>query len=280
MLKLYHGKGSVCSIKVRIGLAEKQLDWESCLVDLPKGEQFAPEYLRLNPNAVVPTLLDDGFVVIESSVILQYIDTLSDENILMPGDVKARTNTLVWLVRCLDSHAAINTMTFSTVGREKIIGSKTPAEIKESIIRMPNPKAASKRWDLIENGTSSQHLIGDFFTLYRLFADMQTLLKESSWLTGNAYGMTDTAILAYVDRLDRLAMSGLWEERFPAISNWLKASKSRSSYGKAIDPFISQNETENTRHAGEKIWPQVKQRWEGFLKTHAHDSPHHEGGCP
>lgn len=267
MLKLYHGKGSVCSIKVRIGLAEKNLIWESCLVDLQKGEQFAPEYLRLNPNAVVPTLVDGGFVVTESSVILQYIDTLSDEYILMPGDDKARTITLIWLLRCLDIHAAINTMTFSTVGREKIIASKTPAEIADSISKMPNPKAASKRRDLIENGISSQHLIGDFFTLHRTFTDMQTVLEKSSWLTGNHYKMADTAIIAYVDRLDRLGMSGFWEERFPAISNWLMAAKSRSSYENAIDPFVSQNETENTRNAGERHWPQVKQRWDGFLKT-------------
>ena len=96
MLKLYHGKGSVCSIKVRIGLAEKCLNWKSYLIDLQKGEQFAPEYLKLNSNAVVPTLVDGDFVVIESSVILQYIDNLSDENILMPGDVKARTITQIW----------------------------------------------------------------------------------------------------------------------------------------------------------------------------------------
>ena len=107
MLKLYHGKGSVCSIKVRIGLAEKKLDWESLHVDLPKGEQFSPEYLKINPNAVVPSLLDGDFVVIESSVILQYIDTLSDENILMPRDDKVRTTTLIWLLRCLDIHAGL-----------------------------------------------------------------------------------------------------------------------------------------------------------------------------
>lgn len=267
MLKLYHGKGSVCSIKVRIGLAEKCLNWESSLIDLQKGEQFAPQYLKLNPNAVVPTLVDGDFVVIESSVILQYIDNLSDENILMPGDDKARTTTLIWLLRCLDIHAAINTMTFSTVGREKIIASKTPEQIEISISKMPNPKAASKRRDLIKNGVASQHLIGDFFTLYRMFVDMQTALTKSTWLTGNNYRMADTAIIAYVDRLDRLGMFGLWEERFPAISNWLEASKARPSYETALEPFVSQMETENTRHVGEKIWPEVKRRWVDFLKT-------------
>lgn len=267
MLKLFHGKGSVCSIKVRIGLAEKNLDWQSCLIDLPKGEQFAPEYLKINPNAVVPTLIDGNFVVIESSVILQYIDNLRDENMLMPKDNKARTTTLIWLLRCLDIHAAINTMTFSTAGREKIIASRTPEEIENLISKMPNPRAASKRRDLIKNGVSSGHLDGDFFTLYRAFTDMQSALERSSWLTGNYYQMADTAIVAYIDRLDRLAMFGLWEERFPAISNWLEASKARPSYRTALDPFVSQAETDLTRVAGEKNWPAVKERWEEFLKA-------------
>ena len=267
MLRLYHGKASVCSIKVRIGLAEKCLDWESCLIDLQRGEQFAPEYLKLNPNAVVPTLVDGDFVVIESSVILQYIDNLSDETILMPRDIEARTITLLWLLRCLDIHAAVNTMTFSTIGREKIMAVKTAEEIEKSISKMPNPKAASKRRDLIKNGLLSHYLVGDFFTLHRLFDDMQTALKKNTWLTGNHYQMADTALIAYIDRLDRLGMSGLWEERFPAISDWLEASKARPSYEAALHPFVSQNETETTRRAGEKIWPEVKQRWDDFLKT-------------
>lgn len=267
MLKLYHAKGSVCSIKARIGLAEKKFEWESCLIDLQKGEQFTPEYIKLNPNAVVPTLDHDGFVVIESSVILQYIDMLSEKNILMPSDIKAQTITRLWLLRCLDIHAAINTMTFSTVAREKIIALNTPEEIENSIKKMPNPRAASKRRDLIKNGVLSLHLDGDFFTLYRMFEDMQTALKNNNWLTGNSYSLADTAIVAYIDRLDRLGMSGMWEERFPEVGKWLTASKIRSSYGTALDPFVSQNETENTRRVGEKKWPEVKQRWDNFLKT-------------
>ena len=46
MLTLYHGANSVCSIKARIVLTEKQLEWEGRHVDLPKGEQFHPDYLN------------------------------------------------------------------------------------------------------------------------------------------------------------------------------------------------------------------------------------------
>jgi glutathione S-transferase len=61
MLKLYDGTTSVCAIKVRLVLFEKAIPFESRNIDLRAGDQFDPAYLKLNPNAVVPTLVDgDG----------------------------------------------------------------------------------------------------------------------------------------------------------------------------------------------------------------------------
>ena len=65
MLILYDGTTSVCAIKVRLALAEKGLEFKSRNIDLRKGEQFAADYLNLNPNAVVPTLVDNDEVILE-----------------------------------------------------------------------------------------------------------------------------------------------------------------------------------------------------------------------
>ena len=87
MLKLYDGTTSVCAIKVRLALHEKRVDFDSHNIDLRAGDQFEPDYLKLNPNAVVPTLVDardgDDKVVTESSVILHYLeDTNPDPSLL------------------------------------------------------------------------------------------------------------------------------------------------------------------------------------------------------
>lgn len=74
MIKLYHGTTSVCAIKVRLVPAEKGLDWEGEILNLQQGDQHMPEYLKLNPNGVIPTLVHDGNVIIESSIILGYLD--------------------------------------------------------------------------------------------------------------------------------------------------------------------------------------------------------------
>ena len=64
MLTLYHGRTSVCSIKARLALAEKGVSFDSRLMAL-RGDQFDPGYMQLNPNAVVPTIVHDGRVVVE-----------------------------------------------------------------------------------------------------------------------------------------------------------------------------------------------------------------------
>jgi glutathione S-transferase len=265
MLKLYHGSSSVCSSKVRVGLAEKQLEWESYPINLPAGEQFHPDYLKVNRNGVVPTLIDDGFVIFESSIILEYIDGLSADNLLMPDNSQQQVTTKLWLLRCIDIHAAINTMTFSTANRDKILASNTPEQIAESIAKMPNPKAAAKRKDLLENGLNSSYVTNDFYVLRQMFDDMQDALTKTAWLINDEYTMADAAIISYIDRLDRLGMAGLWTDRTPAVGKWLAASRARPSYEVGINKFIAAKDADSMRKTGGAKWPEVERKWLDFL---------------
>ncbi len=90
MLELYHHGSSVCAAKVRLALAEKGLQWQGHYVDILKGDQFNPEYIKLNPKAVVPTLVHDGYVLQESTVICEYIDDVFAELPLKPADAAGR----------------------------------------------------------------------------------------------------------------------------------------------------------------------------------------------
>lgn len=264
-LELYHGGSSVCSAKVRLGLAEKGLTWKSHHVNLPTGEQFAPDYLKINRNGVVPTLIDDGHIITESSIILEYIDGLSPHNPLMPTDRHLQVETKLWLLRCLDIHGAINTMTFSTANRDKVLASQTSEQIAASIAKMPSPKAAQKRADLLKNGLASIYVTNDFEILRLLFDDMHAALQKTQWLMGDAYSLTDTALLAYIDRLEQLGMAGLWEDRTPTIGTWLTVSRARPSYAAGIEKFVPTEAAAAMRAAGGSKWPEVKAQWETFL---------------
>ncbi len=74
MLELYNHDMSVCAAKVRFAMAEKGLEYTSRMVNLLAREHKTPEYLALNPNGVVPTLVHNGHVVYESTIINEYLE--------------------------------------------------------------------------------------------------------------------------------------------------------------------------------------------------------------
>ncbi|MEM9197625.1 MAG: glutathione S-transferase family protein [Pseudomonadota bacterium] len=86
-LHLMHHPGSSCSQKLRIYLATKGLDWTSHIVDIPAGKNYEPWYLGINPRGLVPTLVHDGTVIIESNDILEYIEAAFPEPAMIPKDM-------------------------------------------------------------------------------------------------------------------------------------------------------------------------------------------------
>src|SRR5258708_36325681 len=73
-LVLYNAPQSTCSQRVRFTLHEKNLAFSELKLDLFSGDQLRPEYLKINPNGVVPSLVHDGKVIIDSAVIIEYLD--------------------------------------------------------------------------------------------------------------------------------------------------------------------------------------------------------------
>ncbi|MGB5960872.1 MAG: glutathione S-transferase family protein [Coleofasciculaceae cyanobacterium] len=89
MLKLYYSPTSPNSRRIWIALLEKGLEFELVEINLIDNEQFKPEFLKLNPFHQVPILLDDGFNVVESLAILDYLEAKYPIPSLMPTEAKA-----------------------------------------------------------------------------------------------------------------------------------------------------------------------------------------------
>src|ERR1700740_2908453 len=88
---LYNAPQSTCSQRVRFVLNAKGLPFEEVKLDLLAGDQLKPDYLELNPNGVVPTLDHDGSIVIDSSVIIEYLDEIAPgPDSFTPKDAVAR----------------------------------------------------------------------------------------------------------------------------------------------------------------------------------------------
>ena len=98
MLALYHFAQSTCSIKVRLLLAEKELMWQDNMLVSSEHNHLTDWYLKLNPNGVVPTLLDDNLPVFESTSILEYLEDKYTETSFRPFDHYMRSQMRAFLV--------------------------------------------------------------------------------------------------------------------------------------------------------------------------------------
>jgi len=93
-LVLYNAPQSTCSQRARSALHAKCLDFTDRKLDLFSGDQLKPEYLAINPNGVVPSIIDDGSVVIDSAVILEYLeDTRRSPRRTTSADVSVTATT-------------------------------------------------------------------------------------------------------------------------------------------------------------------------------------------
>ncbi len=109
MLQLYTYFRSSAAYRVRIALNLKGLPWEPKVVWLPAGEQAGADYLDVNPQALVPALVDGDNILSQSLAIIEYLDETQPGAKLMPADAlgRARARSLALLIAC-DIHPLNN----------------------------------------------------------------------------------------------------------------------------------------------------------------------------
>lgn len=255
MLTLYHAGNSVCSIKVRLALEEAGLDWTSVELNLPDGEQFAPEYLALNPAGVVPTLVHDGRVLVESSIILDYVASIGNEPSLISADPYKAARARLWGLRGLGYHAAVNTISFASFGRLPLLA-KSDEEREEIYSKMPDPEAANKRRDLVDNGVNSPRVHGSLQALRAMCDGIEAELAEGPWMAGEDFTTADIAVAAYVYRTECAGLSALWTKSCPAMTEWWEALKSRPAFERTVGPWVKPELLNKMRIEGEKAFGQ------------------------
>ena len=264
MLELYHHGSSVCAAKVRMYMYEKDLDWEGHYIDILKGDQFDPAYMKLNPKAVVPTLVHDDNVICDSTVICEYVEDVFLDHPLRPTDALEHAKVLYW-TKAVDEelHPACGFVTFLCSHRHIVLRlgeegvrtflDSTPAlsvtadwhKTKKSIVR--------KGFDVL--GAAEKVKLYDLY-LHK----MEETLVERKWLAGENFSFADIAMTPYINRLDMMALSGMWEKgRLPRVTDWFSRIKSRPSFKPSFLDWCPEDLTNDLRNFGSQSWPEVAQ---------------------
>jgi glutathione S-transferase len=243
MLILYDGTTSVCAIKVRCVLAEKGLAFQSRTLDLRKGDQFDVDYLKLNPGAVVPTLIDRSEggdeVIVESSVIMQYLEDVSPEPTLLPDSPADRARMRLWLKRIDDPvHPSTGILTHATAFRPSFLA-KSAAEQKAHFDKMPDAGRRARQESVYRDGLDSPIVAGAVKTFDKFFTDMDAALAKNDYLAGPAYSLADAAATPYANRLRDLKLLPVWTDKFPRVADWLARIEARPSFTAAVTDYFT-----------------------------------------
>ena len=207
-LHLLHYSMSSCSQKVRILLREKGLDWTSHPINLVNGEQKTEWYLGINPNGVVPVLVHDGNVHIESNDILAYLDRTfpSSSGAYFPTGETEAIDATRWLELEDEMHVDLRNITFTFVVPGRLM--KDAPEISEADIN-----SAIARFQ-------------------NAFAELDHQLAVSDYLCGDRIMLPD---IAWFISVHRLVLGGYPIETHRYLTKWYQALLQRPSMSAEIN---------------------------------------------
>jgi len=231
-VKLYNFPQSTCSQKVRLTLWEKEIEFLDRPVDSTRREHLSDWYLALNPNGVVPTLVHDGAVIIDSSVIMEYLDEVFPERPLTPANPVARAHMRKWL-RYFEEvpTPAVRVPSFNQY-LSKRFDKLSQEQFDTFADNHPMRKQFYKKMRK-EQGFDERESASAADRLRQTVERMETGLEKSAgpWLMGAELTLADFAIVPTVDRMSDLGLGNLWADR-PLVTSWFAQIKKRPAYEK------------------------------------------------
>lgn len=257
MLELYHNGMSTCSQKVRYCLAEKGLSWTDHYLDLRAGDQHTGEYLALNPNGVVPTLVDDGEVIVESTVINEYLDEKFPKPALHPSDPLGCARMRIW-TKQLDEGLHAETGVLSNAIAFRFQKLAKGEEFANKLVEGIPDRAKRERYrSVVFEGVQSPLFANSIARFRKLLDDMDAALDQHHWLAGDVISLADIGLAPYITRMDHLGLNRMWQDQ-PRIAQWYKRVTSRPSYEPAFIKWFDNAYLKLMREKGREYWPQIE----------------------
>jgi len=241
MFVLYHGWRSSASRRVRLCLEEKGLTYESHVVDMAKMEHHSPEFLKINPNGVIPALIHDGRPLYESGTICEYLDELFPAPPLRPENAYDRATMRNW-VRHVDGLIG-NLIVFNWAHHlAKTASQWTDAELAEKMKNIPSKERQEAWLRAARKPYTDEERTAARGKLVEMLGRMEAMLTKTKWLAGDRYSIADIGTVPFVKRIDEeIAPDQVTNDKHPRVTEWWQTIQARPAFARAnIGPFVSE----------------------------------------
>ena len=226
---LYNAPQSTCSQRVRFVMHAKALAFEDRRLDLFSGDQLKPEYLKINPNGVVPALLHDGRAILDSAVIMEYLDEVIPAASFTPQDAVERARMRA-MMRYIDE---IPTPAVRVPSYNLAFLPHFKDMTEAAFIALANSKPLRKEFLLSmgRTGFPQKEMDQALDRLNRAVARMDQWITGSGgpWLMGNMLTLADLAVMPVIVRMDDVNLDAAWADK-PAIAQWLKLIRAHPAF--------------------------------------------------
>jgi glutathione S-transferase len=235
MIELYHFWSSVCSVRCRMALEEKGVQWVSRYIDLFKFDQLKPEYLAINPGGVVPTLVHDGAPIRESIIINEYIDAAFAGPALIPAHPLKQARMREFIRGCEDDFDAIVKLTMVKYLLPKLRNRWSEEELIKQAARRPMRYYQDLHSRGVRGEITAAELAEAGATIEGLLDRLEKILDPGPWILGEDFSLADIAIAPYMFRLSALGKDQFWsKDRRSRVHEWYGRISARPSFQTAV----------------------------------------------
>ena len=215
---------SACSMKTRIYLNLKNIPFKSHQINLSAGENFSQWFQGINPRSLVPVLIHDGDVHIESNDILQYLEGCFENNPLIPADKKMKVSELLSFEDNL--HIDIRNITFRFMV-PKLLNKGKKAKPKSNDKATLNGEAdplddANRNFwkEYEEFGIKDEDVRESLSKMNSALKNIDSILNGNEYILGSNLSVIDIAWFIYVTRIQHANYP--LQERHPNVYEWYK----------------------------------------------------------
>jgi glutathione S-transferase/GST-like protein len=235
MLTIYHWEPNANSGKPILAAYEKGVEFESRYVDLLSFDQHTPEYLRINPNGTIPSMVHDGVLVAESTAMMEYIDAAFAGPPLRPNDPFERWR-MRWWCRFFDQFVGPS---ISMFGWSFFVGpsvrQRDPEELKARIERIPL-KERRIAWSKAIYGTFSPEEMAESARRIAFgVGHLEAALSERPWVAGTSLSIADLVGFNMFAGLPVMNAEVANDQKTPHMMEWLRKINERPATRKSLE---------------------------------------------